>query len=475
MADGYNHTDNFNLPLYKDNTPADFRDGYNTAMHTIDNNMLNISTVANKANANLTALGADTPEKAGALATDIANGNTAHHLLTYMGITDENSAGEHINAIEQNHTDTQNNTNALTALNAETVDKANALSTLINQTSQSTQTNTNALTSLGAETPTKATTLHNRIYDTYTKHESDTRYVPAKREVLVTFGDSYADATAERSWAIQLAHQNNYELHNYAIGGAGYIAPNTTYASEFQTAKNDTTYDHNSVTLVIVGGSRNSNDGYKGTIKTASISLLTDIKREYPNARIISVPMLWDASPISGYWRYNAGQVYESAVETNTEYIPWAWTWNLGNTNYFPPKDIHPNATGTNVIVYYLRRYLEGNYNGRTCAAVIRHPTNPAAYCVTINASGGTISYGFQCQSGVTPTELLVIPGVPAWATPDIDTTNSGYCWTTAISNGANDTVLFKINTDGTCGWQGFTTESGTPNGLAGVQFTRAW
>lgn len=443
MADGYNHTDNFNLPLYKDNTPADFRDGYNTAMHTIDNNMLNISTVANKANANLTALGADTPEKAGALATDIANGNTAHHLLTYMGITDENSAGEHINAIEQNHTDTQNNTNALTAL--------------------------------GAETPTKATTLHNRIYDTYTKQESDTRYVPAKREVLVTFGDSYADATAERSWAIQLAHQNNYELHNYAVGGAGYIAPNTTYASEFQTAKNDTTYDHNSVTLVIVGGSRNSNDGYKGTIKAASISLLTDIKREYPNARIISVPMLWDASPISGYWRYNAGQVYESAVETNTEYIPWAWTWNLGNTDYFPPKDIHPNATGTNVIVYYLRRYLEGNYNGRTCAAVIRHPTNPAAYCVTINASGGTISYGFQCQSGVTSTELTAIPGVPAWATPDKDNTNSGYCWTTAISNSANDTVLFKINTDGTCGWQGFTTESGTPNGLAGVQFTRAW
>ena len=83
MADGYNHTDNFNLPLYLDNTPADLRDGYNSAMRSIDTNMLNISNGVNTANANvnalktnLTALGADTPEKATALATDIANSKT---------------------------------------------------------------------------------------------------------------------------------------------------------------------------------------------------------------------------------------------------------------------------------------------------------------------------------------------------------------------------------------------------------------
>lgn len=103
MVNSYDHTNNFNLPLYKDDTPADFRDGYNSSMRSIDENMLNISTGINKANANLTALGADTPEKAATLATDIANGSNAHHLLTFMGITDDTSAGKHINAIKQNY------------------------------------------------------------------------------------------------------------------------------------------------------------------------------------------------------------------------------------------------------------------------------------------------------------------------------------------------------------------------------------
>ena len=38
MVNSYDHTNNFNLPLYKDNTPADFRDGYNSAMRSIDEN-----------------------------------------------------------------------------------------------------------------------------------------------------------------------------------------------------------------------------------------------------------------------------------------------------------------------------------------------------------------------------------------------------------------------------------------------------
>ena len=178
MVNSYDHTNNFNLPLYKDNTPADFRDGYNSAMRSIDENMLNISTGINKANANLTALGADTPEKAATLATDIANGSNAHHLLTHMGINDDTSAGEHINAIKQNHTDTQNNTNALTALGAETVDKATTLKTTIGVAHLNASNNTDALTALGAETVDKATTLKNTINNKQDKSHPHNHHTP---------------------------------------------------------------------------------------------------------------------------------------------------------------------------------------------------------------------------------------------------------------------------------------------------------
>ena len=295
--------------------------------------------------------------------------------------------------------------------------------------------------------------------------------------IIVTFGDSYASPTDDTSWAVQVANKLGWTLKNYAIGGAGYIEPNTTYQSEFNSARQDTTYAHEKVSLVIIGGSRNSNDGYDGKIKIAATALFQQCVNEYPNARIIAIPMLWDNKTVSDYWRYNAGEIEQAAIETGIESIPWAWTWNMGKSENIKDDHIHPNANGTAIIRNYILRYLTGTYTGRHEHWVWRKPGNPAAGMLAVNASGGTISYAFQMLNGVTPTEWTSISGLPEWARSDKDNTNSVNKWTLQISNNANEATLFKINSDGTFGIHPYTTTGGhsTPNGLMVGHFTTAW
>lgn len=423
MADGYNHTDNFNLPLYLDNTPADLRDGYNSAMRSIDTDMLNISNGVNTANANvnalktnltalktnLTALGADTPEKATALATNIANGENAHHLLTHMGITDNTSAGEHINAIKQNHTNTLNNTNALTALGAETVDKATA--------------------------------LHNKIN---TALQPDTN-----QYFLITFGDSYASAP-ERSWAIELGKLHpNLTLKNFAVSGYGYITKTGTYQQQLNKALADTSINNNNVKIVVVGGSRNDLDTTQKqeTLTPAAKQLYTNLRQAYPNAKILAVPLMWDHKPPSAKWKSNAGAIIRGAIQSNAHIItvPWAWTWLLGDAEYFNDTDIHPNNNGCKIIANYIHTAIEGNYTGRQRTRLYQFSAEKPIN-LWISASGGTITYTLQCKSGINTAWFTNGLVIEEWAQRVYDDTDTPNTWVPAITQGGNGVALFIIS-----------------------------
>lgn len=369
MVNSYDHTNNFNLPLYKDSTPADFRDGYNSAMRSVDENMLNISTDINKANANLTALGADTPEKAATLATDIANGSNAHHLLTFMGITDDTSAGEHINAIEQNHTDTQNNTNAieqnhtatqnntnaLTALGAETVDKATALKTTIGVARLNATNNTNALTALGAETITKATALKNTINNKQDK--------PPVQTELVAIGDSYFEGSstttpATDSMIAVASRLLGLTCHNLAVGGTGFHNGDTTgdntFSKQLDKAAARIT-DKTAVKYVVIGGGRNDPDSltYNEVADT-----LTKAKKLFPDSEICFIPMLWDSTYPTGK-SHNYSTMLNAGNYTDTWTVQDAPSWGLYRDNEM--TDIHPNTTGATRYGHYIANAIKHN------------------------------------------------------------------------------------------------------------------
>lgn len=383
MVNSYDHTNNFNLPLYKDNTPADFRDGYNSAMRSVDENMLNISTGINKANASLTALGADTPEKAATLATNIANGNTAHHLLAYMGITDDTSAGEHINAIEQNHTDTQSNTNTLIALGAETPDKANTLKNTIN-------TNTSSLTALGAETPDKATALKNTINRTPTLI-TNSRNLP-KNAKIVCIGDSYGEGyqatnkTTDNPYAV-MGRTLHATIYNYADGGAGFVATSNntkrTFDDMVNAAYNDHTADAGTIDYVMITGGQNDTPKTYDDVKQATEKCVTNAATKFTNAKIVVYPMQWPFYQLweSVFTTYTA--IMDGVAATGVGIaVPNGYEFFQGHPELFATDQKHPNTNGYKLLGNKYASVLMGGYGGTYNAGKI---TTSAATNVTLD------------------------------------------------------------------------------------------
>lgn len=390
MANSYEHTNNFNLPLYKDNTPADFRDGYNSAMRSVDENMLNISTGVNKANANLTALGADTPEKAATLATNIANGNTAHHLLAYMGITDDTSAGEHINAIEKNHTDTQSNTNALIALEAETPDKANTLKNTI-------KTNTSALTALSAETPDKATALKNTINRTPTLITNN-RNLP-KNAKIVCIGDSYGegyqatDKTTDNPYAV-MGRTLHATIYNYSDGGAGFVAnsnnTNHTFNDMVNAAYNEHTADAGTIDYVMITGGQNDTPKTYNDVKQAATECVTNAATKFPNAKIVVYPMQWPSYQLweSVFTTYTA--IMDGVAATGVGIaVPNGYEFFQGHPELFDTDQKHPNTNGYKALGNKYASVLMGGDGGTYNAGKI---TTSAATNVTLDPQAMAIA-----------------------------------------------------------------------------------
>lgn len=486
------HTGHYNLPTFGDN-PNDrpsWRGDFTDAMTKIDNQMY-----ANATNITTATAAANNATAAAGKATEAANGaqstaDDAVARLDALGATSNTAAGQlktkidttatDLNAVESDlngfKTTTNGDISSLKSKNVKIEDDLTTTTSLAHTNENSIRSIEANLSALHADSPSSAGTLYNTVQDGSRIISVNQPFMTRGSNIIVTFGDSYATVESAANWAYRLAQKLGWVLHNYAVTGAGYVAPNTTYMSEFNTAKADTSYNHSDVSLVVIGGSRNTNDGYTGGLKTAAQELFQKVSAEYPNARIIAIPLLWDKTPVSGYWRYNAASIAEAAILTGVESIPWAWTWNLGRENAFNGTDIHPNETGAGIIVNYIMRYMLGVYNGRHEVFVWRPEQNPAEFVLTVDASAGTITYGLSVAANVTPANYTNVSGLPMWAWNASDATNQGRAWVAAITNNANATTLFNIGTDGHFGWQSFTTNpAGTPNGLAGAQFTRAW
>ena len=500
MATVYTKTDNYGLNLYGDNDPADLRDGYNGSMRTIDdtfekhlNRIEGVESRETHDEAVMKAL----------LVDNTVDNATAAKTKWNKASTDAVEAMADAVQAMKNAADAAGkaraNTAILAALGADTAEHAtdskakwDKAGTEAAAATKKATNNTTILTSLGASNENNAiiskTKWDKASSDAITANNAIARILKSLSQTnghLVTFGDSYgtnADKTCEWPTVLNIRLGENSVLHNYCIAGAGYTAPNATFQSELDNAKADTSYNHDEVGLVVVAGSRNTNDGYSGTLRTAAVSLYSGVKREFPKARVIVVPTIWDWRPVSNYWRYNSASCISAAREVGVEAVPWAWTWNLGNNTYFPTDDIHPNAAGTNVIVGYMLDYINHNYTGRVESFSWRDSTNTLAL-FTINASGGLITFGWHLASNVTAANFVDIKNVlPKWAERDKDSTNEPDAWALMASNGANDATLFKVlasedHVSGTFGIQPYTTTGshGSPNGLMGGGFTVAW
>lgn len=318
------YTPNFNLEKYTPGDAANLNDQYNASMDIIDTNLYKVNT--NASNALNTANQAITQVK------------TTNDNLAALGVTNETTATTLKNKIDT--------TASNLAVTTETANNAAA--------------NLNAL---GANTIENATNLKNRINDTYTKNESDNRYlkIPVTQDTLIAIGDSYFEGfrttnPTTDSMIVKAAQKLGLKCNNFAVGGSGFITGTKTFLQQLQQA-NSTITDKTRIKYVVIGGGRN--DAYN-TLKESDVTTaLTYAKTNFPYSKIVFIPMMYDNT-----WpTHDDGQKYgvmcAGGRNANVLTVKDAPSWGLYYASGM--TDIHPNTEGSEIYAQYIATAIQNN------------------------------------------------------------------------------------------------------------------
>lgn len=387
MSTIYDKTDNYALNLYGDSDPADLRDGYNGSMRTIDTTL---ETHLNRIEA-VESRETHDEEVAKALLGDNTVDNAAASKAKWdkAGTDATAAAGK-----------ADNNSAILAALGADTAAHATDAKTKWDKAGVDATTaigkadsNKTILTALGADTTAHATanktkwdknTTDITTLSTLVGNNSSQiaqileKLGQAQYEdgYLVTFGDSYADNTRERTWSYQLSTMfPELQWKNYAKSGAGFnVSGIPTFAQQVANCVADTSVDNTKVRVAVCAGGRNDIlDWTTGMTKAREVVLA--MESAFPNAIVVIAPMLFDHSILNeeGMNKYNAlfGGALDASVGNHRVVVAdSAYVWCKSETGWFPSDDIHPNATGAKVIAKYLYTACRDSYRGRQAYAV---------------------------------------------------------------------------------------------------------
>jgi hypothetical protein len=336
------YTTNFNLEKYQTGDAANLNDQYNASMDIIDDNLYKINTNANTAGGKATQ------------ALETAQNNTKN--LTALGITDTATATQLKNKIDNTAETAQNNKSNLNALGVTDTTTAANLKNKINKNSQDISKNSQDISKNTQDISAINTTISNYKYNS---------------GYMVTFGDSYADSTTpQNTWPYWL-HQYipTLTLKNYAVSGAGFNVDTRTFINQINTANTDTTLDKNKVKLAVLAGGRNDMLDYN-TAKNKIQECVNQMITIFPNARILIVPMLYDAGYIDANGRTKLSGLTNGAeaITTHTpnaETLKFAYLWLKGETSSIGSDKIHPNQLGAQTIAKYIYDGAYDNYKPR--------------------------------------------------------------------------------------------------------------
>lgn len=337
-----NYTTNFNLEKYQTGDAANLTDQYNASMDIIDDNLYKINTNANTAGGKATQ------------ALEAAQSNNKN--LAALGITDTATATALKNKIDTTAKTAQNNTSNLNALGINSVDDATILKNKISKNSQDIIKNSQDISKNSQAIITINTTISNYQYNS---------------GYMVTFGDSYADATTpQNTWPYWL-HQYipTLTLKNYAVSGAGFNVDTRTFITQINTAYTDNTLDKNQVKLAVLAGGRNDILNYTNA-KTKIQECVKRMITIFPNAQILIVPMLYDDNYVPADTREKLAGLTHGANEItnhtpNAETLKFAYIWLKGETNSVDSDSIHPNQLGSQTIAKYIYDGAYRNYTPR--------------------------------------------------------------------------------------------------------------
>ena len=389
MSTVYDKTDNYALNLYGDADPADLRDGYNGSMRTIDTTL---ETHLNRIEA-VESRETHDEEVAKTLLGDNTVDNAAASKAKWdKAGTDATAAAAAATAAAGK---ADNNSAILTALGADTAAHATDAKTKWDKAGVDATTaigkadsNKTILTALGADTTAHATANK-------TKWDKNTTDITALSTLvgnnssqiahileklgqaqyedgyLVTFGDSYADNTRERTWSYQLSTMfPELQWKNYAKSGAGFnVSGIPTFAQQVANCVADTSVDNAKVKVAVCAGGRNDILDYM-TAKTKAAECATVMRTAFPNAIIVIAPMLYDSATLAEGSMQKYRGLYASSYSVARSdpkmiVVDNAYVWCKGLPGLFPSGDIHPNEDGAKTIAKYLYTACRDCYRGR--------------------------------------------------------------------------------------------------------------
>lgn len=293
--------------------------------------------------------------------------------------------------------------------------------------------------------------LFTKVNDRYTKAQSDSRYMlknAATPDVCaVIVGTSNV---VKGKWPTLMCRTMGITEKNFAVGGTGMTDGANNFSVQLNRAIADGSFSNNDVKYVIIADCGNDamagNDVYNGIV-----SLITDARRAFPNARIVVFSAVWAWSNLHALLKSKNGlanclsTLQEVCGNYGAEYVGTEF-WCLGYSKYFTESEIHLNSTGDTRFATLASNYLQyGNepvpvsQNYRIgLSGGASHTDTP----LTLRLNGGIVSL-----SGVISGQSIPVGAdlgmIPEWAAPRADVNANARGGT-----GGTDDIPFQIHSN---------------------------
>ena len=359
----------------------------------------NAITTANAAIARLEALGVTDPEVATELKKTIQQ--TATDLAALAGRV--TTAEGNITELRTKDTEIENNLASTTSMVQ--INKADIAGINAN------------LGALHANTVSDAGNLYNIVQKLDNSNH------------LVIIGDSFSTNAREDVWWANLPENcKHLEVHNYAVGGTGFLQdsganPGNTFTQQIDKAMADETFPNDRVSHVIIYGGYN--DWTYGKTaedeKSAVRAAYMDAVSNFPNANVILC--FGNIGMASGVEKYNTWKKWVKVVQGSlyTNGVPFVQSdlWLVGYTpTVFEGDGLHPNNIGEGVICSHMAALIMGWQTSGERLIIQEGDSDTMNYVeMWYNDLTGIVSlYGKQSPTGLTGTGqqmLLDLGGYP--------------------------------------------------------------
>lgn len=345
----------------------------------------------------------------------ITTANAAIDRLEALGVTDPEAATELKNTIQQTATDlaaltgrvttAEGNITELRTKDTEIENNLTSTTSMV-QINKADIANINAnLDALHANTASDA----GNLYNTVQKLDNSNH--------LVIIGDSFSTSARKDVWWANLPENcKHLEVHNYAVGGTGFLQdsgtnPGNTFTQQMDKAIADETFPNDRVSHVIIYGGYNdwtygkTAEDEKSAVRAAYMNAVSN----FPNANVILC--FGNIGMANGVKKYNTWKNWVKVVQGSlyANGVPFVRSdlWLVGYTpTVFEEDKLHPNNIGEGIICSHMAALIMGWQTSGERLITQKGDSSTMNYVeMWYNDLTGIVSlYGKQSPTGLTGT-----------------------------------------------------------------------